>query len=193
MNKIVLSQLEITKKLGYALLILSVFFIFFIDYFFVIRFQVKTVSSLGQKTSLFSKDIKETHANFAKMGSLNAEAAMLQEKLGKAEKSILPTADMNTIADYILELAAKYEVQVNQVSPLGESEAKAFMNPQGEYLGLPISVEAEGGYHNIGLFFSNIENGETCMNIQSFQISQNQKSAKRHLLKMIITVFVLKS
>jgi Tfp pilus assembly protein PilO len=192
MNKIVLARFEITKKLGYVALALAVALLFFVDYFFIIRFQAKAVTSLGRKVSGLAKDIKETQSHFKNMDQLKAETAMLQEKLGKIEKSILPTADMTMIADYLHELAAKHSIQISQISPVGESEAKAFKNDHGEYLGLPISLEAEGGYHNIGSLFSSIENGEICMNIQSFQIAQNPRNTKKHVLKMLVIVFILK-
>ena len=191
MNKITLPSFDITKKLGQLVLILAIVLVFLVDYFFVIRFQVRAVSSLGRKVSTFTKDIKETHANFKRMDLLKNEAVMLQEKLGKIEKGILPTADMTVIVDHLLGLADRHQVRVTRISPVEKTEAKAFKNNQGEYLGLPIAVEAEGTYHDIGLFFNNIEGGEVCMSIQDFQISRNPQSTKKHLLKMVVTVFIL--
>ena len=192
MNKISFSPIEITKKLGYVLLAVIILFIFFVDYFLFMRPQFKAISSLGAKASAVTKDIKETHLNSKKIDLLKAEAARLQEKLGKVEKSILPVADMTIIADRIFQLAAQYDVQINQVAPAKESQAKKPNSDKGEYLGLPVLVEGTGGYHNIGLFFNSLESAETFMNIQSFQISQSPRSTKKHLLTMVINVFVLK-
>jgi len=192
MNKILNSHPDLIKKFGYLILGLVVFIIFLIDYFLLLRPQVKALSSLGTKISGFSKDIKETRLNIGKIDSLKAEAVLLKEKLGKAEKGILPTNDVAAISDHFSKIAAQCGVQINQITPLQESEAAAFKPDRGDYVGFPVSVEAEGGYHNIGVFFQKIENNEILMNIQNFQISQNVRSLKKHLLKMVVMVFILK-
>jgi len=192
MNKILASHPDLIKKFGYLILGLAVAIIFFIDYFLVLRPQLRAFSSLGAKASGFTKDIKETRLNLNRIDSLKAEILTSQEKLGKAERSILPTADTAVITQHLLQLAEQYEVQVNQMTPAKESEAIVLKSDQGEYLGLPIVIDAEGGYHNIGLFFDHIENDETFMSIQSFQIAHNPRTIKKHLLTMTVMVFVLK-
>lgn len=192
MNKIAFPSTEVTKKISYGLLALAIIFISFLDYLIVMRLQLKTISSLGQKASGFGKDIKETHSNIGKMDQLKAEVVRLEEKIGKNEKSILPTPDMVMIADYVSSLAAQYDIAISQVVPVKELETKGSKSDQGQYAGVPISIQAEGGYHNIGLFFSSLEHGEKLMNIESFEISRNPRTTKKHLLTMVVMVFVLK-
>lgn len=192
MNKILSSHPDLIKKFGYLILGSAVLIIFLIDYFLILRPQYKALSSLGAKASGFAKDIKETRMNLEHIDSLRAEIVTSKEKLGAAEKSILPTADTTVITQHLLELAERYEIQINQMIPAKESEATVIKSAEGECLGLPISIEGEGGYHNIGLFFDHIENDETFMRIQSFQITSNARTIKKHLLTMVIMVFVLK-
>lgn len=192
MDKQLLPKLEVTKQLSYVFLALAIISIIAIDFFLVMRPQIKTLASLGKRIAESSGGVKETRDNLQKLPELRQEVVQLKEKLGKVENSILPKDEAIMAVDKISQLAIRSGVKINQITSLNNAEVKVLGNDQGEYFALPITLSAEGGYHDIGTFFSKVETDETFMDIDSFEIVKDVSASKRSMVTATINVFIVK-
>lgn len=192
MDKQLLPKLEVTKQLSYVFLALAIISIIMIDFFLVMRPQIKTLASLGKRIAESSGGVKETRDNLQKLPELRQEVVQLKEKLGKVENSILPKDEAIMAVDKISQLAIRSGVKINQITSLNNAEVKVLGNDQGEYFALPITLSAEGGYHDIGTFFSKVETDETFMDIDSFEIVKDVSASKKSMVTATINVFIVK-
>lgn len=192
MDKQLLPKFEVTKQLSYILLGLAIVVIILIDFFLVMRPQVRTLASLGKKISESAQGVKETRDNMQRLPALRDEVLRLKEKLGKVEHSILPREEAIMAVDKISRLAVQSGVKINQIASLNDAEAKVLSNDQGEYFALPVTFSAEGGYHDVGAFFSKIETDETFMSIESFEIAKGAGTSKKSSVLATVHVFIVK-
>ena len=191
MNKLSFHNFEITKNIGYAFLGLAMALALLIDFGLIVRPQIKALSSVGHEASELSAHIKKIRYNVNNISLLQAVVGQLQEKLNKAEKDLIGHEEIAMVIEGITQLAAKYDIQINQIMP-SEDPAKALKEGPGGFLAVPISVNAEGGYHNIGLFLNAVEAGQAFLDIHSFEIMEIPQSVKKHILTMAVVSFIPK-
>ncbi len=192
MDKQLLPKVEMTKQLSYVLIGFMIIFIVIADFFLIMKPQLRALASLRKKIVETSQGVKETKDNLQRLPALREEIVKLKEKLGSVENSILPREEAIMMVDKISRLAAKSSVRINQIAPLSNAETKVLSNEQGEYFSLPIALSAEGGYHEIGTFFYNLENDETFMSIDNFEIMKDAGSAKKNIVTVTVNVFIVK-
>jgi len=192
MNKFSLPNFDIQKNIGYIAIGFAMVLILLVDFTLIMRPQLGVLASAGRKASELSADIKKTRYNVKNISSLEAEAKQLQGKLNGVIEKLGEHREAIMVAEHISKLAEKYNVQVNQAMPLKEQDVDLSDSDKGEFLAVPILVNAEGGYHNFGLFFNALETDQVFLDIQSFEITGNPQSSKKHFLTMTIMSFVPK-
>ena len=192
MNKFSLPNFDIKKNLGYIAIGIAMALILLVDFSLIMRLQLQALSSAGKKASEFSKDIKKTRYNVKNMSSLEAEAKQLQGKLSGVIQNLGEYQDAVMVVERITKLAEKNNIKVSQAMPLKEQAVELLDSDKGEFLAVPILVNGEGGYHNLGLFFNALETDQAFLDIQSFDITGNLQSSKKHILTMTVMSFVPK-
>lgn len=190
MNKFSIPNFDIKKNIGYFAIALAMAVIFFIDLGLIMRPQLKTLSSVGRKAGELSAAIKKTRYNIKNILALEAEALHLQEKFANVATDLMSHQETVMVIECVSKLAAKYDVLINQISPLKEQDIELSGKNKGEFWAVPILINAEGGYHNIGLFFNAMESDKAFLDIQSFEIKENPRSPKKHLLTMTVMSFI---
>lgn len=192
MDKQLLPKIEMTRQLSYVLLGFAIIFIVIVDFFLIMRPQLQALASARKKIVETSQGVRETKDNLQRLPVLREEIVSLKDKLSRIENSILPKEEAIMMIDKISKLAAKSSIRINQIAPLNNAETRVLSNEHGEYFSLPIALSAEGGYHEIGTFFCKLENDETFMNIDNFEIMKDAGSAKKNIVTATVNVFIVK-
>ncbi len=192
MSKLSIPNFDIKKNIGYIVIGLVMAAILLIDVFLIMRPQLKALSAAGQKAAEISKNIKKTRDNVKNIASLEREEAQLSEKLKAVKEDLLAHQETVMVLETISKAAAKCNIRITQVTPLKENSSELSGTSGGEFLFVPVLVNGEGAYHDIGLFFNILENDDVLADIQSFQVAENPQSPKKHLLTMTLVSFLPK-
>ncbi len=191
MNKFSLQIPDVTEKTKYYFLAGIVLLVILFDYVFIMRMQINALASLRPKVSELSKDFNDTQYNLERISLYQSEVAKLRGKLKETETSILTREEIPMALEKISRLAGNFDIQIDQIMPLKESQELVLDSSEGKFFALPIFIKALGSYHDIGHFFNKIETNEIFMNIQDFSITQNSNFAKKQFFTIAITVFVV--
>ena len=66
-------------------------------------------------------------------------------------------------------------------------------NNDGQYLAVPVKVEASGGYHNFGRFLNQLENEEQFFTIFDFSIIGNNQDTVHHSISLTIKALIFEA
>ncbi|MDP8265477.1 MAG: type 4a pilus biogenesis protein PilO [Candidatus Aceula meridiana] len=189
-NKILAYLPPLTQKTSYYVLGGAVAFALLFDYLFVMSFQIRALRSLNPKIATLGKDLKDIKYHFERVSIYEAEAARLRERFSKVKTSILTREEIPMILENISRIASGLGVQIDQIMPLKESEEQMLESDEAIYFAVPIFIKAEGGYHAFGKFFNRIEEDQTFMNIQDFDIVKSSTHPRKQMSKFVIIIFV---
>lgn len=183
--------------------------------FLYIYFQFFLKSSLAKLMEL-SSSIVQQRANLVKSEALvgrksemEKSLADLESRMDKYKISLPARSDIPTILQEISRIASESKIKILKMEPVKESKEATGMPvppmpsmpgsleqqpPQiggTVYTEIPVKIEANGGYHDLGAFINNIENAKNFMKVSELDIDADSDNIYRHKIDMIIVAYVL--
>jgi len=80
-------------------------------------------------------------------------------------------------------------VKILSITPLDLKESDD-RDAKGYYKEMPITITAESGYHQLGQFISNLEEGSRFISIEDLRIQSNEASPRRHDVNLTLKTYV---
>lgn len=180
-----------------------------------IYFQFFLKSSLAKLMEL-SSNINQQKVNLVKAEALvgrksemEKSLADLESRMDKYKISLPVRSDIPTILQEISRIASESKIKILKMEPVKESKEATGMPvppmpsmpgmPQEQppqiggtvYTEIPIKIEANGGYHDLGGFINNLENAKNFMKVSELDIDADSDNIYRHKIDMIIVAYVL--
>ena len=150
------------------------------------------------------KEVRDAKNELRMLKAVTANEDMLrqqQQALNETVTSLrhlLPGDDeLPAMIETLSNLANQSQVKINTIfpqRPLGKNTtggkgANEVISPV--YKEIPIQIDAQAGYHQLGTFLGLVEASDKLMHVSSLRISSNPKMPKRHLIKMVISAYFL--
>ena len=168
---------------GLLLLIVVVYILLFL----IPQFHIMNKTS--GEIALLKKDMDEAKANQEHLPQYNKSVAELQVKMVELNKSVKSRNEVPIIMETITRLADQSHIKIDQVMPISDQIKLLVENNQKKYFALPISVEAQGGYHDFARFINQLENADIMLEINQFTIT-SRENVKNHKIRLIIKTVV---
>ena len=161
---------------------------FLLDYVFITKRQMDTLNTLNPKLTFLKQDIAETKNNIQKSGVYQVQIARLKAQLQKGGYKI-PSKE--EVLDGISRIAHQNRIKIDQMIPGKGIQEILEKDAEEQYYSFPISVEAQGGYHDIGRFVDQLEKDNVYKSISAVTIESNPKDPDQHTVKLIIKTILL--
>lgn len=176
------------EKNVYSVVGIFLLVVFLLDYFLIMKRQMDALNALNPKVTLLKEDIAETKDNIQKSGAYQAQIARLKEQLQKTGYKI-PSKE--EVLDGISRIANQNKVKIDQMIPGKGMQEVLQKDLEEQYYAFPISVEAHGGYHDIGRFVDQLEKDNVYKSIAALTVESNPKDPAQHTARLMIKTILL--
>lgn len=177
---------RINEKNPYALLFVVIIAVLLVDYFVVMRMQIRVMNSLTPKITESSDELQRSRRNIARLPQFKADMKELTEKIEFINTKIRSKDELPFVLEKISLMANHNGVKIEQIFPDRVGERSLLKNDQGEYFAVPIILEVQSGYHQFGAFLSQLEREEIFMQVPEFVISDDGANPREHRITLRI-------
>jgi len=155
----------------------------------------KRFVSVGQQVRAAREQLRTLEQVTANEAALREQHAQLDETVTSLRRLLPAEEALPAVIEFVSDLASQAQVKIQTIFPQRsvqeQDTAAAGGTVQGPeelavYKQVPIQIDAQAGYHQLGIFLSLVESSGKAMQISSLRISGNAKEPKRHDVKMVL-------
>ena len=166
------------------------------------------VGPMWQEVTKLGRDVKEARTELASLKQATANESGLREQHQQVQevvsslRGLLPAEEeLPSVIEFLSDLARQTQVKIQTVfpqRPLGDLEMlkgrDATQKPDAPdvYKEIPVQIDAQGSFHQLGTFLSLVESSDKPMDVSSLRISSNPKDARWHTINMTILTYFVK-
>lgn len=180
------------QKHSKLILSIAAVLIIILDFFFIMGPQIRWLKSLNPKIKQLKTDIEQTNKDIALIAQLREQYRASNKDMAEIEKRVPLEEDIPVILENISTAANNAMIKISQIIPMKEEKEAILGTQTGKYYRIPISIEAQGGYHLFGKFLNVLENSEIFMSVNRLEITPSAKDYKRHNINLTINTFIFK-
>ena len=170
--------------IGGTLLIAVIYIVFLISPAFGNLAKVsRTARDLKNNITLVNSRLERLDEMKAKLENLKKEQVGYATQL-PAEKEV------PRFLEGLAGIARESNVKILSVTP-HELTAKSTENKSGQYYGaMPIAITAKSGYHQMGRFINNLEEGGRFITVEDIKIQYDNNFPRKHNVQMVLKTYV---
>ena len=190
--KLGLSMLEQrTILIGGALAVL----VFWLYGVYMVGPLMKEAAGLGEHVRLAQDQLRALEMVTANEAAIQTQHRQMSDTV-KSLRNLLPAEEeLPSVIELLSNLAGLARVKIQTIFPQrsapaaegGSEEPKtdAAAEPP-VYKDVIIQIDAQAGYHQLGMFLSLIESSSKPMEVASLQISADPNDPQRHIIKILL-------
>lgn len=192
-----LSKVELDKKLDkldnqkLLLIIFACLVLLALDYNFIISRQSKGASQIQQKIARFKKDMDSLDTDLAMMQKTQAK---LKDAVATKVQKIISENELPSLLQQISDIANKKNIKIMQIKPVKELKTKetkpAKSQTDEKSVALLITLDLVSGYHNLGGFINELENGSVYMAVEGLRIQSNPDNYFQQQISLALKTYV---
>ena len=156
--------------------IIAVLAVCFAYYYFIIQPIFAEISSISQEVDILDKDILQRTIKVSKLSQFKAEVSRLDKELNIALKELPDRKGIELLLAQVSDKAKEAGLDVLLFKP-EEEKKKDF------YAEVPVSLEVQGGFHQLAGFFDEVAHLERIVNLTSFKIALDARSGDFNQLR----------
>ena len=170
--------------LGGAILIALIYILFLIGPKFGDLTRVsRTARDLKNKINLVNSRLERIDEMKAKLELLKKEQQGYATQLPEEK-------EVPRFLQGLADTARKSNVKIQSVTP-HELTTKPADKGSGQYYGaMPVVITAKSGYHQLGYFVNNLEEGGRFITVEDVKIQYDNNFPRKHNVKMILKTYV---
>jgi len=189
----ILGQLDLdNKKLMLIVLISAV--IFYIDFNFIFKAQIRVLGKSGTEVARLRKDLDNFKVDLKKMRDSESKQVLASQKPIFKVKSIISENQFSTLLQDISKIANNNDVRILQIKPSrmpaenqnSKVKASANLNP------FIINLDLSCGYHNLGKFINELENLPAFVSVRDIKIEPQDDNYVKQKVELTLITYVKK-
>ncbi|MFH1577871.1 MAG: hypothetical protein ABIC18_02210 [Candidatus Omnitrophota bacterium] len=193
MKKIKLKELlnEISQdKNKFAIVVFAVVIFLSLDLFFVLKSQMRMLTTISPKIVGLKNNLKEFNSDLARMQGKKQGVQEIQER------SIVSAGQMPWVIEEISRLANQKQIKIFQIKPIRElppAKTKTRKQPvvdTGQYSSTLISLDISAGYHQLAGFLAELENHHILFEVQELQMQPSDENVFEHAIELKLKTYV---
>jgi len=161
-----LSRLPLAGQLGVSALIAALLCGAF--YYFWYADALETEKRQQARLAELQKQIRALEATANKLPEFQREVQALEARLETLKRILPPEKEMPDLMRRVQYLAAQSSLQIRKFNPTAPAQ-KEF------YLEVPVNLDVEGTYHNLGAFLDRISRMSRLVNVGNVKIKSQGK------------------
>lgn len=154
----------------------------------------REAGTLGNKVRSEREELKMLRAATANEAAIREQHRQLDETVVSLRSMMPPEEELPSVIELLSDLATQTQVKIQTIFPQrplvetgGTQDAQA-AEPV-VYTEIPIHIDAQAAYHQLGTFLSLVESGAKPMQLSSLRISGNPKDPRWHNVSMVILAY----
>ena len=149
-----------------------------LDYFLVLEFQLRSLEHLGEGIKTTSADIERVNGDLRRIDQIREGLKTSRVQLEAMRVKVRSIQEVPSILEEISGTANEFNIKIDQIKPLAESQETLISAPEGKYYALPIVIQARCGYHMFGRFLNAMESGNLFFTVRDLHMEAGQDPAK---------------
>lgn len=141
------------------------------------------VKNLNQKIDVVNERVK-------RLDKINAQIMEMKAELGGYSKGLPDEKEIPKFLENLSSVAKISDVKILGITPSELKVVKVKGKKSGYYREMTITITARSGYHQLGQFINNLEEGERFTTIRNLEIQQDSKSPRAHRIKLGLETYV---
>ncbi len=158
----------------------------YVDFSFVLKAQVKSLSETRFKTGKLQVDIQAVKKDIALM-----QQDQNKDRALSSLKKIVSEGELLSLLERISVIAKDNLVRVTQINPQKSARvAVKAGQKQSPYTAVFIKLDISCGYHNLGAFISDFENCEYAVSIEDIKIIPDSAVGQKERVSLTLKTYV---
>ncbi len=178
------------KRETYMILGVGAAFIGVLYFNFMIRPKLDEMGKNGKEIRTLRAELDQIKNSVSREPALKSSYDNMIGKVQSYEKRLPAKTEIPLLLEQLSKIARETGVKILAITPSNVKKTKVEKEDK-PYVEIPISVTAQGGYHELGTFLNRMEKSDRFMKIAELLISTNSQDKKSHNLEMIVSTYVL--
>ena len=151
--------------------------VFLLDYFFLMRPQLNTLTKINPEIKILQEDITKARNDITRVGQYQDQVQQYKSKIDVENTKVELRDEVPLILEHISRIADDHKVKINQIMPNVIDSEIVLENDERIYYDLPIDLEARASFHDLGRFVNAIEQGPIFLKVGELTIAgiENRK------------------
>ena len=164
---------------------------FALDYFLLMGPQIRSLKGLGKATKTTSADVQRVSNDLQRIQQIKDGLNSSRADLEAMSLKVRSLQEVPVILEEISRTANQFNVKIDQVKPLPESQETLISAPEGKYYALPIVIQARSGYHMFGRFLNTLESGHLFFTLRDWHMEAGPEVGKGLLVQATLKVILM--
>jgi Tfp pilus assembly protein PilO len=164
-----------------------VVFILYISYIFLP--QVTNDINIIGKTIGIMGELKEARSLIAQRDDLKKKAELYNEKIELYEKKLPAQQEIPSFLENLSKMARSANITIIGIIPVTLKLQKERRSQV--YQEMPILITAKSGYHELGRFLNNLEDGPRFIKVVDINIKADAVAPKKQDVELVVYTYVL--
>jgi len=153
-------------------------------FIFMSRPKFKEIKKLNDEILKAKEELQETQKIARIKDKLIQEINTLRESIDYYERRIPSEKAISWLLIELSRVARETGIKYLSITPQPEEKKES-------YIKVPIRIEIQCGYHNLGKFLTKIENSQRFMSVDNIGILPDSSNPLKHRVSMTISTFML--
>ena len=163
---------------------------FALDYFLLMGPQIRSLKRLGEAAKTASADVQRVSNDLQRIQQIKDGLNSSRAELEAMSLKVRSLQEVPVILEEISRTANQFNVKIEQVKPLPESQEILISAPEGKYYALPIVIQAVCGYHMFGHFLNTLESGHLFFTLRDWHMEAGEQAGKGLLVQATLKVIL---
>ena len=153
----------------------------------------REAASLGQQVRSSQEQLLVLRQSTTNEAAMREQHRHLQEAVLSLRKVLLSDAELPSVIEFLSGLASQTQVKIQTIfpqRPLEPFSGQAKTPPElMAYKEIPIQIDAQASYHQLGTFLGLIEASDKPMQVATLRISGNPKDPRWHTISLSLLAY----
>ncbi|MBI3314965.1 MAG: type 4a pilus biogenesis protein PilO [Candidatus Omnitrophica bacterium] len=163
---------------------------FALDYFLLMGPQIRSLKGLAEAAKTASADIQRVSHDLQRIQQIKDGLNSSRAELEAMSLKIRSPQEVPLILEEISRTANQFNVKIDQLKPMPESQETLISTPEGKYYALPIVIKAVCGYHMFGHFLNTLESGHLFFILRDWHMEAGPQDVKGLLVQATLKVIL---
>ena len=163
------------------------------------------VGPLWRKTMELGQQVQTSHEELLALKTATANESAIREQYQSLQKSVgslrgflPPEKELPAVIEALSDMARQTNVKIQTIFPqrsladqssAASGKKTAAIPEPVVYRQVPIQIDAQSGYHQLGVFLSLVEAEPRPMELRSLRVATDPRDPKRHTIKLVINAY----
>ncbi|MFH1552651.1 MAG: type 4a pilus biogenesis protein PilO [Candidatus Omnitrophota bacterium] len=157
---------------------------------FIIVPKFNELSMVSRTVRELSNNINLVEGRMKRLDEMTKRLEELREEQASYSKQLPAQKEIPAFLEGLASTAKKSNVRILGVDPGEFIGEEAGEKDKRYYLEMPIVITARSGYHQLGHFINNLEQGERFITIEDLRIQYDNKLPRTHNVKIVLKTYV---